>query len=391
VDLTGSTAFKAVGFENGTVDPQPAWVRRFRNFYSKFPEFLQNAFRECSMGKQDDEFSLHCPKIWKTVGDEIIFCVRVISIEHIACCVSSFQRALEEYGRSLDGDKVALDVKGSGWTGSFPTQNISLEIHSAGRGTTEEDEYITEDFERGADKEPHLYDFLGRDIDAGFRVARAASADRLVVSAELGYLLAEAAIGGLFVGRFEYGGRDRLKGVINDRPYPMVFVDTERNGKRRQIKTREAFLTGQTEVQALPLKEFLHDFLDEAGLDVPALPVRKSDAPRAAPPSYSRYRKAWDSNVNEAEKRAKSENGSAEASADGSAQLPKTVRKFADSAAQSAIQNLLQTSTSRLIADTIRRSAIMNEDQLKELRGHLSLSEVISDAAKNLGINGPKK
>ena len=101
VDLVGSTAFKAnkKHAEPQISDPSPAWVREFRTFYKNFPIAVYRAHdlvaKSSSDGSPEDIGSR--PRVWKTIGDEIVFCCRVRRIEHVAASVSAFLKALEHY------------------------------------------------------------------------------------------------------------------------------------------------------------------------------------------------------------------------------------------------------------------------------------------------------
>jgi hypothetical protein len=100
----------------------------------------------------------------------------------------AFLRALNAYGRQLDANGKYMDVKGAGWLAPFPFPNITV---TATHSSTTADESLDE-LERKADETPSSYDFLGKDIDSGFRVARYAAADRFVASVELAWLLSES-------------------------------------------------------------------------------------------------------------------------------------------------------------------------------------------------------
>jgi len=67
-------------------------------------------------------------------------------------------------------------------------------------------ELFDEDFELLADQSPDVFDFLGKEIDSGFRSARNAASDRLTASIELAWLLAEAAHAEIFTARFHIMG-----------------------------------------------------------------------------------------------------------------------------------------------------------------------------------------
>ena len=285
--MVGSTAFKSKAIKAGD-KLYPEWVGRFREFYRQFPEFFDAAYRETTCGSIPDSR----PKLWKIIGDEILFCCRVLSLEHLSCCVGAFITALEKYGATL-GD-IGLDVKGAGWVADFPAKNITLSINDGSIAFNLADEDLpTETFERRADSSPHGFDFLGSAIDIGFRVAGHAQADKFAASAELALLLAEAKDQQLFTREFRYDGRLTLKGVNGSHPYPVVFVDTERNHGKREIRIREKLLTREQPIEALALRDFLRAYLTFHNFELPALPMRTGDPSPAPPQSYEQYKKQW--------------------------------------------------------------------------------------------------
>ena len=243
------------------------------------------------------------PRLWKTIGDEIVFCCRVRSLEHLCRCVSAFLQTLFEFGRILDGSGGHLDVKGCGWVASFPTPNVALAV--SGRGTVDmsPDYPCDEEQERACDAKPEDFDFLGMHMDTGFRLSRLAEADRFVTSVELAYLLCDKGMPKLFQGTFDYHGRECLKGVLAGRPYPIVYVDTERSLTNRDVRSAERALLGRPNIHPDQVRAFLENFLRHERIELPALP--RGDSPEGgddAPASYLTFRGRWEafaSRINE--------------------------------------------------------------------------------------------
>lgn len=307
VDLVGSTAFKAMEQYSGSNgdDPSPAWVATFRSFYTEFQKFLKTAYDEEYRASQKnsphvDEQSRY-PVIWKTVGDEIIFCSRILTIEHAAVTVSAFVRALEQFAQKLKQDKLPLNVKGACWLAAFPAPNATIEVVTL-RESSETDtitgpikspEAIRED---RADQEPHLFDFLGKGIDTGFRIAKNATEDRCVLSVQMAYLLAKAATKKRFHHSLGFHGREVLKGVVNGIPYPVISVDTERNELNWMLKSREAALRGERAVDEYALCDFLETFMQVANIEVPCLSFRDDAQVLCWPATYKLYIQHFDRN-----------------------------------------------------------------------------------------------
>lgn len=305
VDLVGSTAFKASKkhSEPQTGSASPAWVDEFRTFYKDFPIEVTKAYELVTRAFGDEllEYVDDRPRVWKTIGDEIIFCGRVSTVEHAAACVSAFLKALEHYSKRLEDDDKPLRLKGAGWLAAFPAPNISIAVTSdpaighpvVGAVLSEN----TEEFELEADRIPSKFDFLGKGIDTGFRIAKNASEDRFVTSVQLGFVLARAATKKKFPHSFGYHGREPLKGVIDGAPYPIVSVDTERSDLKSRLKSREAALTGEPAVEAYALCDFLETFMETANIEIPCLGASQTPWQDEWPESYIRYQAAFNEHL----------------------------------------------------------------------------------------------
>ena len=315
VDLMGSTAFKAMekysNPENGSKHPQ--WVSVFRTFYQEFPSILKKSFDRVCRTDANEELTDggNHPKVWKTVGDEIVFCNRIKNIDHAAVCVSAFVKALDEYSSILKKSDLPLNVKGAGWIAAFPAPNISISVFSNDKimesvelelaiSPSQDDAIIgiEEALEIRADDEPHNYDFLGKGIDTGFRIAKNATEDRMVVSAQLGYILARASSKKLFGHVLGYHGRESLKGVVNGNPYPVISIDTERSELQSKLKSREANLTGQKPISPFVLFDFLETYLEAAAIESPYVCFKDeklNDMPQ--PQSYINYSRVFNESV----------------------------------------------------------------------------------------------
>ena len=330
VDLVGSTAFKAkhgapsLDVERAT--PNPAWVDQIRHFYRDFPERVQRSYEKLDKPASLEKYN-SAPQVWKTIGDEIVFCCRLSSREHLAACVRAFVGALEQYGQYLDSVGRLLDVKGYGWVAAFPSPNVTVVV-SSGRQTAQPDPKVTPEFpdeaiEVKADAIPSQFDFLGKEIDAGFRTGRHCSADKLSLSLELSWLLTSLRENVHVRGvEFAYHGRQELKGVLNSRPYPIFSIDVERNENRREVRVRERIVSGVRETpSALHIHDFLQSFFADEDIEFPALRRLEADQlENELPANYREYQKNWTAIAEEIQRRWKNESDAADAEGDGHAQ-----------------------------------------------------------------------
>jgi hypothetical protein len=281
--------------------PFPIWVGRIGHFYREFPKQFGREFERRADADHPDSRD-HTPHVWKTIGDEIIFCVRLQSTEHLALCVDAFLRTLERHGEDLEKSEIPLDVKGAAWVAAFPAPNVTVPVSDIYSESAEATLGLqtNEELEAQAEKDPSRFDFLGKDIDTGFRVAKHSGADRLALSVELAYLLAATCAEGTQNFRFSYSGRDTMKGVIGGRPYPLVWIDTERKSSRREVRALERAMTGEKEVDPHLLRNFLEAFMHDEDLVKPLLLGHRSAVPRAdLPKLYLAFQDAWQAQAKE--------------------------------------------------------------------------------------------
>ncbi|MGE3363995.1 MAG: hypothetical protein AB7I34_11155 [Rhizobiaceae bacterium] len=318
--------------------PNPAWVDQIRHFYRDFPERVRRIYERLEKPPSLEMRSC-TPQVWKTIGDEIVFCCRLTSLEHLAACIRTFVDALEQYGKYLDSVGKLLDVKGYGWIAAFPSPNVTVPVFS----DTKDDEPISDErltslpneaLELEADGYPENFDFLGKEIDAGFRSGRHCAADRLSLSLELAWLVTKLNGQGQVKGlAFAYDGRQELKGVLSGRPYPIVSIDVERSQTRRNVREREKVISGNG-VSPLPMHihDFLESFIVDEAIEYPIL--RDTEADNAVldlPKSYKDFRINWGAISEEIMQRSKGELEAAIAEPENQSQeLDAAITKAAD-------------------------------------------------------------
>lgn len=189
VDLVGSTAYKS---KDGNTNLK--WIKAFQKFYGEFPNLFAKNYKSICADTPEicSEESNNTPKVWKTIGDEILFVNRVNSITHLGAYVRAFSDTLIEFGREVNS-AFSLNTKGNGWIAAFPNPNRSIRLSVNGSDPLiGENEVLTEEFEAAVDEIPSNYDFLGKGIDGGFRIARNSSIEALTISPALAYLLCKA-------------------------------------------------------------------------------------------------------------------------------------------------------------------------------------------------------
>lgn len=134
-----------------------------------------------------------------------------------------------------------MRLKGAAWLAGFPVTNAEIEIASI-NGT--------------------LLDFIGPGMDTGFRVAKFADPRALALTPELALMLLDA-VEATEVERRKfcvfYRGRELLKGVLGDEPFPVFWLDML-DGEA----TKEDLLLGISRNDVSNhVKDFLREFIDQ--------------------------------------------------------------------------------------------------------------------------------
>lgn len=236
-DLVGSTAHKQSNNRANDFRSPDDWSRHIQRFYSEMAYEFDTSWGNWThkvAEKQDSKTTItrsrnrffgSAPRIWKTIGDEIVFWKEIESEDQVWFVLSAWLRAIA-INRLWLLDK-GLDIKSAAWTAGFPVLNRvianghyflgfdekeesqALELYDEGDRKFIRSEYRKKDGElknlflidmyyksaqESNDFNPGSFsqyvDFLGPGIDAGFRLANlSASSRRLAISPDLAYLM----------------------------------------------------------------------------------------------------------------------------------------------------------------------------------------------------------
>ena len=301
VDLVGSTAFKAQrGSQTAEQDVYPIWIAVTRSFYSVFQSTFRSEY-ESELSVASQQYILRPPRMWKIVGDEIIFCSCLVDLDHLAITTNAFIRALEVYSKAIRTDHKELDVKGTGWLAAFQSPNFTIPVPNSNITGM-----ITEEIELKADERPSDFDFLGADIDAGFRLSEFATYDKMAISIAYAKCLCDAAYHQMFSHKLIYKGRKVLKGVFAGEPYPIILIETERDPKRRELDTYERAVNPSKEVEYLNLANFARSFLELNQADNVSL-CKNGEIPKQPSEQHCKFMEKWQAGSKEEEKRGEIE------------------------------------------------------------------------------------
>lgn len=185
--------------------------------------------------------------------------------------------AVNHYRKELQQQSPSLDLKASAWLAGFPVNNAEIIIRRKGsapanNGLTNEqpvDDFVYENamllekYYSDSDRHDLIQDFVGPNIDAGFRVSHLASPRKLVMTLDLALLVATGdrtkphhfKYDG-FV--YRYDGRVSLKGVLGGAPYPVFWIDMQ--AEEPEVIAEEK-VTSAPRAEAKDLEQFAEAFI----------------------------------------------------------------------------------------------------------------------------------
>lgn len=197
VDMVGSTQFKARFTGQGS----QGWLDTFRTFFTHFPLMLAG---QIGFAFLDDEGATPAVDVWKVMGDEVIFVAQPETAEELGTLLRALLATMRLYERN-HLEALPLRLKGTAWLADFAGSNIELDIPELSSG------------EAGG----HL-DYIGPDIDMGFRISKYARPSSLVLSFDVVDIVLGAANRADVA--FYLVGNEELKGVLFGRPYPIIWM-----------------------------------------------------------------------------------------------------------------------------------------------------------------------
>lgn len=221
-DLAGSTAFK----QNQSAHE---WQWFFGEFYRQLPAYVERQF-------EPDEQRLN---LWKTIGDEIVFTAQLRATNEAPRYVQAFRTAVASYRQEVTRKFGGLDLKCAAWTAGFPVGNLIVSLP-------------------GSDTQ---VDYIGPGMDIGFRLVKAASPRRFLLSVELAYILTHEVFADpqIVVGRSL-----ELKGVGKGHRYPALLLD---NFESASCSAWDELEKKEEELRQLPCesadKKQVHDYCEK--------------------------------------------------------------------------------------------------------------------------------
>lgn len=233
-DIVNSTAYKTVNYYG--------WAQILNTLFKKLRESVKNQINGAEM--------------WRVLGDEAIFIVKIRSEEELREYINKIYKIMvntifklkngEFFKRENRQDnnfnlmklQNILSLKTAAWIAAV--HNIG-DIDSGNKEINLEDEDSI--FEIYHTQEGYeIFEFLGNDIDTGFRISTQVQDGRMVLSYELAYLISLQTESLSFLHIITY---KRLKGIWKERLYPIIWYHNPKaylDFYKKEISIEESFL-----------------------------------------------------------------------------------------------------------------------------------------------------
>lgn len=182
--------------------------------------------------------------MWRVIGDEVVFVTPVYSTQDIFEAVDAIFEVTQRECVSLKTGKFFENIENQSISGTeieFLKTQRTLSIKSAAWiaavNKKIESQYDNLKFMYSASEHNEaIREYLGVDIDTGFRIKGYTKERRLVVSIELAHLLLSHASDNKaereeIAEKLHIVGYDRLKGVWNGDPYPIIWYHNKEKVK----------------------------------------------------------------------------------------------------------------------------------------------------------------
>ncbi len=186
------------------IDWAAIFERAFEDVHTAFAKELNNLGQRETAGRLEEH-------LWKLQGDELLYSFEIVSRRQLYDYVTAFLELIRKLDKEAVEQPGTPRLQGAGWVAGFPVRNRRVTFLE------------------------NRQDWLGPDIDTGFRLSKHTHAGLMVISLELAELTGEMEddkddIEGAIV------GWKKLKAVWDGVPYPIIWVRLHRTQSYNQIQ-----------------------------------------------------------------------------------------------------------------------------------------------------------
>jgi hypothetical protein len=185
----------------------------------------------------DRQLFLDRVEVWKSIGDEILFTDVLCSEAQVAAQVMAFYDALHIIDESVN--EHGLGVKGTIWTAGFPIRNkeVRFSMGEPSYTSVKGDHTDPETGDNIVIAGTWFNDFVGPEIDSGFRLTKHTSRRRILVSLDVADFLTRNNRPHPI--RVHHVGWRNLKGCYGDRPYPIFWISRDDLSRNKDLELWE--------------------------------------------------------------------------------------------------------------------------------------------------------
>ncbi|WP_337186630.1 hypothetical protein [Phenylobacterium sp.] len=220
VDLEGATHYK---------QSHNTWRPEILRFYRDFDLILQSEFHAFASNYAGP---LKAPEYWKSNGDELLYTCELTSLSHAYALMHVWIWSLHRYQLQREPGAEHLEAKSTAWIGLFPTPNAEVFFRRGGavvdsdlsRDAIIVQSELRDEWYANPSNASITREFVGPSIDTGFRLTSWATPHQLILSVDLAFLLTSGEPEGIGPLTLRLSGKQKLKGVIDDQPYPTLWI-----------------------------------------------------------------------------------------------------------------------------------------------------------------------
>ena len=208
-DLVNATEFKIRNLE---------WQNTFTNFYNLISKKIK-----------ENNSPLKNATIWKYIGDEILFYLKITKQEQLFKFLPFIEKIIKATENKLNSKSIYFDplyIKTTAWIAQVYPDNSKIPNNEA-----KNIKFTT------FDKPGYKYDFLGPDIDLGFRISKYSRKSIITIDAKLAFLLykfkeeIKNEYGYNIEQNLKIISYQKLKGILRGHYYPIIWCSLDWNIK----------------------------------------------------------------------------------------------------------------------------------------------------------------
>ena len=228
-DIVRSTEYKS---QRDSPAGVAEWLATFQRFFSELPLVFMGQVAVAFAAEPD----LPEVRLWKVGGDEVLFLAEVRELTECGLLVEAFCHTITRCEARFEAEQLRLH--GCVWGAQFPHPNAEIEIPEMAAASSASGSVYR--------------DYLGPEVDTGFRLAKSGAAGEVVVSLNVALPLGvrESSKKLMFFTR----GCQRLEGLFSGVPYPILIakpMEREQSGFPDGAIAPEMFETLAHEFQGL--------------------------------------------------------------------------------------------------------------------------------------------